>query len=184
MFSGSQKASSFVKHLKKRASFFEKLASFLHTVVNEKASSLWKLAHFLVKWFPVCSSGKNWTKWQLWGCCQSVCQIYVWSIWYDQFYSYCTISMKMSWWFHWQPQSFMTAIFFVTGDNLDCHNLYWSLCLQDISSYSKKESCPRMLCTSWIGTIYRAVLVVLWSCAKTTGRPAQGCDYCNYPNRR
>ena len=40
MFSGSQKASSFVKHLKKRASFFEKLASFLHTVVNEKASSL------------------------------------------------------------------------------------------------------------------------------------------------
>ena len=50
MFSGSQKASSFVKHLKKRASFFEKLASFLHTVVNEKASSLWKLARFLVKW--------------------------------------------------------------------------------------------------------------------------------------
>ena len=40
MFSGSHKASSFVKHLKKRASFFEKLASFLHTVVNEKASSL------------------------------------------------------------------------------------------------------------------------------------------------
>ena len=40
MFSGSQKASSFVKHLKKRASFFEKLASCLHTVVNEKASSL------------------------------------------------------------------------------------------------------------------------------------------------
>ena len=52
MFSGSQKASSFVKHLKKRASFFEKLASFLHTVVNEKASSLWKLARFLVKWSP------------------------------------------------------------------------------------------------------------------------------------
>ena len=50
MFSGSQ--SSFVKHLKKRASFFEKLASFLHTVVNEKASSLWKLARFLVKWSP------------------------------------------------------------------------------------------------------------------------------------
>ena len=46
MFSGSQKASSFVKHLKKRASFFEKLASFL---VNEKASSLSKLARFLVK---------------------------------------------------------------------------------------------------------------------------------------
>ena len=52
MFSGSQKASSFVKHLKKRASFFEKLASFLHTVVNEKVSSLWKLAGFLVKWSP------------------------------------------------------------------------------------------------------------------------------------
>ena len=52
MFSGSQKASSFVKHLKKQASFFEKLASFLHTVVNEKASSLWKLARFLVKWSP------------------------------------------------------------------------------------------------------------------------------------
>ena len=52
MFSGSQKASSFVKHLKKGARFFEKLASFLHTVVNEKASSLWKLARFLVKWSP------------------------------------------------------------------------------------------------------------------------------------
>ena len=52
MFSGSQKASSFVKHLKKWASFFLKLASFLHTVVNEKASSLWKLARFLVKWSP------------------------------------------------------------------------------------------------------------------------------------
>ena len=52
MFSGSQKAISFVKHLKKRASFFEKLASFLHTVVNEKASSLWKPARFLVKWSP------------------------------------------------------------------------------------------------------------------------------------
>ena len=52
MFSESQKASSFVNHLKKRASFFEKLASFLHTVVNEKASSLWKLARFLVKWSP------------------------------------------------------------------------------------------------------------------------------------
>ena len=52
MFSGSQKVSSFVKHLKKRASFFEKLASFLHTVINEKASSLWKLARFLVKWSP------------------------------------------------------------------------------------------------------------------------------------
>ena len=52
MFSGSQKASSFVKHLKRRASFFEKLVSFMHTVVNEKASSLWKLARFLVKWSP------------------------------------------------------------------------------------------------------------------------------------
>ena len=52
IFSGSQKASSFVKHLKKRASFLEKLASFLHTVVSEKASSLWKLARFLVKWSP------------------------------------------------------------------------------------------------------------------------------------
>ena len=52
MFSGWQKASSFVKHLKKWASFFEKLASFLHTVVNEKASWLWKLARFLVKWSP------------------------------------------------------------------------------------------------------------------------------------
>ena len=41
-----------MKHLKKRASFLEKLASFLHTVVNEKASSLWKLARFLVKWSP------------------------------------------------------------------------------------------------------------------------------------
>ena len=35
MFSGSQKASSFVKHLKKQA--FKKLASFLHTVENEKS---------------------------------------------------------------------------------------------------------------------------------------------------
>ena len=24
-------------------------------------------------------------------------------------------------------------------------------------------------------------LGVLWSCARTRGRPAQGCDYCNYP---
>ena len=52
MFSGSQKASSFVKYRKKRDSFFEKLASFLHTVINEKVRSLWNSPRFLVKWSP------------------------------------------------------------------------------------------------------------------------------------
>ena len=52
MFSGSHKASSFVKHLKKRTRFFEKLPKLLLTVLNEKVSSLWKLARFLVRWSP------------------------------------------------------------------------------------------------------------------------------------
>ena len=63
MFSGLQKASSFVKYLKKRASFFEKLASFLHTVVNEKASSLWKLARFLVKIHLLSHVFEHWLWW-------------------------------------------------------------------------------------------------------------------------